>query len=227
MRKLVIFTSTMGNLSLLSRWSAGESGLSAWLGGWFSYSFAWLLIEAAFYIGFMSLVAVTFWLGRRAGWRFLMPGVWVAAFLAPTLITRNMQIYYFLAPLAGLTVAMGLCWDQLRPRWRLLWIVALVIIGLNGTLSNYSSRHAWLRSAQAAQRIEQTVLAPHRGKPLESITFVTSSLPFWQFTLNDIMVRKLMAMPQLKVEVIDYQELPAKGIEPNATNLVVDLDRGM
>jgi hypothetical protein len=132
--KTVLFTSTLGNLSaptgylsLADQQESGAGGLGDWLvltrprlgqyAGW---------VEPALYAGFVALVLLTLMLGRRAGRTLLFPLAWAALYLGPTLLVRNVQLYYMYESLAGAAVLLGVCLDHAGRRLVGVWGVALV-----------------------------------------------------------------------------------------------------
>jgi hypothetical protein len=106
----------------------------------------------------------------------------------------------------------------------------LVLIGVNGALSNSSSSYHWQAAASAVQRIQQPVLEAHRGEPLDSITFITASEGFWRWALTadfeGPLLPELMERPGLQVRFIDYPELAARQAGADQLNLFVDIDNG-
>jgi len=169
-------------------------------------------------------------LGRGAGRALLFPLAWVALYLGPTLLVRNVQLYYMHESLAGAAVLLGMCLDRAGRRLAGVWWVALVLIGVNGALSNSSSSYHWQAGASAVQMVQQPVLEAHRGEPLDSLTFITAAGRFWRWALTaDLegpLLPELMERPGLRVRFIDYAELPARQAEADQLNLFFDIDNG-
>lgn len=239
--KILVFAFTLGNLSFTHSGATGASGLGAWLttsagslgprlsstlggpGLWISWG------DAVLCVALLSLLTATVVRGRQAGWTLLFPMVWIGAYFAPTLLTRNIQMYYHHESLAGIAVLLGLCLDRVNPRLLRIWGVAIVLIGINGAISNYTSLYTWQFVANAAQRVEQPVVQAHRGQPIESVTFVTSEQSFWKFALGSDrypLVAELMKRPRLRMELISYKELPERLNRTNSVNLLFDIDNG-
>jgi hypothetical protein len=229
--KLLVFASTLANLSYERDDVTGAGGIGAGLrrlSAGFASPTPW--IDHALFVGFLALLLLTLWRGRRAGWALLFPLVWVAAYFGPTLLTRNIQMYYLYEALAGVAVLLALCLDRAERCLRAVWGVALGVIALNGLVSNYTSLYTWQFVANAAQQAHQPLVVAHRGEPLASVTFVTRSRPFWEWTLTKEgkgpMLPELLSRPGLAVRFLDYDDLPAHAAEANATNLFFDIDNG-
>lgn len=244
-RKVLVFTSTMANLSFADLGTTGASGLGLWLtaappglglgaGGinlpGLGLRAGW--VDIALYVGFMALLLGTLVFARCVGMMLLFPLTWMVAYFGPTLLTRNLQMYYMYEPLAGMTVLLGMCLDRASRRLLGIWGLALVIIGVNGAISNYNSVYHWQYVASLAQKIQKPVLEAYRGQPIESITFITApaSRAVWEYTLvsdyKGPMIPELMKLPNLKVRLIDYQELRTRQAEANERNLFFDIDNG-
>jgi hypothetical protein len=230
-RKVQVFTSVVGNLSFGDPAAVGARGIAAWLAAlvpdipWVSGS-----IEVALYVTLLGLLALTLVEGRGAGWSLALPLVWIGVYFAPTLLTRNLQMYYHYEPLAGTAVLLGLCLDRVGPRLTRVWGVALCIIAVNGLISNYTSLYHWQFVANAAQRAHKALSEAYGGQPLESLTLVTASRPFWEFTLaadgKGPVLPELLGRPGLQVRFIGYNLLPARVSDADALNPVVDIDAG-
>ncbi|HLH26563.1 MAG TPA: hypothetical protein VK066_28920, partial [Chloroflexota bacterium] len=103
--KLLVLASTMANLSYGRSDVTGAGGLSVavgWLPTRLRAAAPW--VDHALLGGFLVLTAITLWAGRGARWRLLLPLVWIAAYFGPTLLTRNIQMYYLYEVLAGAAV---------------------------------------------------------------------------------------------------------------------------
>jgi hypothetical protein len=105
-QKLLLFAATIGNLAFWRDGTDGAAGLSTALAPALPYPYSETAGEATQLVALLALIAATVWTGRRARWRLLVPGVWMAAYLAPTMITRNLQLYYYQEPLVGLAVGL-------------------------------------------------------------------------------------------------------------------------
>jgi hypothetical protein len=230
-RKVAAFLSTLGNLSFGDNGTTGASGLGGWLTAGLPAS-AWWANRGDVVLGvaFVVLLGLTLWWGQRAGWALLFPLGWVAAYFGPTLLTRNLQMYYMYEALAGAAVLLALCLDRAGPRVLALWSLVLVTIGINGALSNAHSQYHWQFAANAAGRIRQPLVEAHRGEPIASVTFITDSRPFWQYVLTaDMkgpMIPELLGRPDLQVRFLAPADLPAQAAAASATNLFFDIDNG-
>lgn len=242
-RKFLDLTSTMGNFSLTDPGVVGNGGLGTWVSSAFPALHLGDRIEVLLYAGLMGLILVTFVIGRRAGWKLLFPAAWVVLYFAPTLLTRNQQIYYYHESLAGMAVLLGMCLDPARlgsPRGRhawggsrpllKVWTLALVIVCINGMVSNYTSLYNWQGAAKMVQTMQKPVLEAHRGEHLDAITFVTASPPIWRWALtanySAPLIPELMGLPALRVNVISYADLPNNQARTGEATLFFDIDQG-
>jgi hypothetical protein len=147
------------------------------------------------------------------------------------LLVRNVSIYYYYEPLAGAAMLVGLCLNYDRKSLLLAWGLALALIGVNGALSNYNPEYHWSYTAGKTEMVQRTLVEAFRGQPIKSVTFASSSSPFWQYALTSDgkgpMLEELMNLPELKVRFIDYQELAAKHqAEGSSMDLFFDVDNG-
>jgi hypothetical protein len=231
--KVWLFTTTLWNISFVSDGTMGADGLGTalaaklslpWMG---KYGINWI-----FYWLFMAILLMTLVIGRRGLRRLILPLVWIVAYLGPTLLVRNINIYYYYEPIAGTAILVGLCLDHNTRRWLLLaWGLALVLIGINGALSNNNPEYHWSYTAGKTQMVQKTLIEAFRGQPIKSVTFASSSLPFWQYALTSDgkgpMLEKLMNLPKLKVRFTDYTQLEAKHqAEGSSADLFFDVDNG-
>src|SRR5439155_12865230 len=66
-------------------------------------------LEYVPYVAFLVLTAVSL-LARRNVRPVVFVGLlWIAVYLGPTALTRNMQMYYFYEPLAGAVIILAVC----------------------------------------------------------------------------------------------------------------------
>ncbi|HEY7066182.1 MAG TPA: hypothetical protein VII06_32215 [Chloroflexota bacterium] len=228
-RKLGIFVMTLGNLSYGDSGTMGAPGIAGLAGRALQNAalLAWGDIAVA--VLFFALLVGTLLLGRRAGWPLLIPLVWIAAYLGPTLLTRNIQMYYMYEPLAGAAVLLAMCLGHARRRWINLWTVALAVIVVNAAASNYTSVYHWQFAARAAGMIAGPVVQVYRGEPLRSVTFMAGSQPFWQYVLTADgkapMVAELLKQPHLRVAVLHPAAVQGQ-VPTDGRDLLVDIDHG-
>jgi hypothetical protein len=235
LRKLIVFGSTLFNASFTDDDSTGISGLSTWIAEWIAGMSPHLqkqerLITALFCGCGLALLALTFWAGRRVGWKLLFPLVWIAVFLGPTLLVRNINIYYHYEPMAGVAVLLAILVNRAGSRISWLWLPALALIGLSGALSNYTPRYHWSRIAGKTQPIQKAVIEPFTGRQLKSITFLTLSTPFWHYALigdaKGTMLQTLTRQPELRVKVTGWEHLPALRSSAREGDILIDVDSG-
>ena len=229
--KAYVLASAFSNLSLSQSGTVGRPGLGTLAGkivpplagraGW---------VDGVALIALLALLLVTLRYARRAGWLIAVPLVWAAVYFAPAVLTRNVQIYYAHESLAGLAVALGLCLDHAGRRLRAAWGLALVLIGISGLVSNYTSLYAWQYAANASRQVEQAVVLPQRGKLLHALTFVSAPVqrPFWEWVLTadtkGPMLQVLLGLPQLQVRFADSAALTSLLAEAGPLTPVVDID---
>jgi hypothetical protein len=175
------------------------------------------------------LLVVTIARARAAGWRLVLPIGWIAAYYGPVLLTRNVQIYYTHEALAGIAILVGSCLDTAAARGlQRAWSVALAIVALSGLASNYVSLYSWQASANAARQVEERILRPLHGAPIESLTFVATNQPFWQWVLTadgkGPMIATLLGRPSIQVQVIGHEERSRLAPHPDATHLLIVID---
>lgn len=237
--KTLILTTGVGNLSIAPSGATGAAGLGSWLtiksdrmGAWFStpqYGSVQMIClgDALLYLGLISLLGFTIFQARDRARKFLFPVAWIIVYFAPTLLTRNFQMYYNYEPLAGMAVLLGICLDKSGKALGRIWIAAIFLIGINGALSNYNSQYHWQVAAEAARRAHVPVVERYRGSKVASITFATEQRDFWAFTLGGYpMLAELLGQPGLKVNYISHDEIPARISTLGAGNLLFDIDNG-
>lgn len=230
-RKLLNFGTTLTNLSFRDDGTTGASGLA----GALTAAFPGLRVrpsaaEGVAFAGFLLLVVLTLRKPSRPGKDLLPPVVWIAAYLGPTLLVRNIQMYYAYEAVAAASVLLGMCLERASRRLIATWSLALLLIGTNAVISNSLSHYHWQTVAKAAEQIRRPVVEAHRGEPLESITFVTSSLPLLQYALTSDfkgpMVQELLRLPDLRIRLVVPAETRTIAIESDSKNLVLDADSG-
>ena len=230
LRKLVVLISTLGNLSLTPGGITGASGLGALFtttlqDGMTRRSWG----DSALCVGLLTLFIVMLVRGRAAGRRLIFPFALIMLYFAPTLLTRNMQMYYHYESVAAMSILIGLCLDRINGRLLIVSSVAIIIIGVNGAISNYRSLYAWQFVADKAGQVRAPVVERYRGQSIESITFITSERSLWQFALGSEaypLLPELMNLPGLKINYISRQELTVRRTQTNAANLLFDINNG-
>lgn len=231
--KVSLLISAVANVSFTNNGVTGASGLGRWLTVEFPQTnlrvaLGDVILAAGWITLLIILVSVA--IRKQAGRILLFPFTWVILYAGPTLLTRNLQIYYMYEPLAGIAVLLGLCLTYAGQRLRIAWIVALVLVAGNGLISNYTSLYSWQFAANAASQAYEAVRAEYHGQSLKSITFITASKPFWQWTLTadyqGPLLPYLLRQRDLRVHFMDYTELRQHQPQPDDANLYFDLDNG-
>lgn len=143
--------------------------------------------------------------------RLWIPIVWTAAFIGPSFLIANIQMYYVLEPLAGVALALALVLGTLRRRyWTRAWVVVLGIAAINTAVENRSvGVYSWRFCADAARRSYDEAIRPYLGKTIRSWTlFVPEErqLDFWRYTLtadgSTPMIPALLNLPDLQAKVM-------------------------
>lgn len=243
--KSLLFGLTLANQA---PWPSGVMGVSSF-GHWFDLSLPSIkqmlpselcvalsvlnLGDSLLFVGFLFLVGVTL-VRARKDWKVLIfPLIWIALYLGPTLLVRNVQIYYNHESMAGFAVLIALALERARRDLQILWITALAAIGLSALSSNWRSgtSYTWAAEAAAAQKAERAVIRYKPGKQIESLTFITnpSTRSFWIFTLGSKafpMFPALLHRPNLVVSYAGYGELPSYLHRADSSHPVFDIENG-
>ncbi|OQZ04276.1 MAG: hypothetical protein B6D36_11980 [Planctomycetes bacterium UTPLA1] len=236
LHKTTVFLSAIANLSVDTFRTdfamSGARGLSAWFAHQGPNQARTIRhLECGQYAAFLLLLGATLVSGRRAKWRLLIGGMWIAAYFGPTLLTRNLQMYYMYEPLAGAAVLLAISLDRAGWLVRFLWAPALVLIMLNGNLSNQNSNYHWQFAARGTRQIERPVIKVFRDHPLESMTFLTANPEHWRWALAaggiGPMVPELLRQPGLVVRFVGYESAATLEGEVDDRNVVIDIDNGM
>lgn len=237
-RKGVVFASAFSNLSLGWHDKTGASGWGSLLAPllparpWDVDVFGTLdlpaAVDALAGLGLVAVVVATLRRARLPPRRLAAPVVWMLAFFAPPLLTRNVQIYYAYEPLAGAALALGMVLAVLSRRMLIVWSVMLAAIGLAGFAGTRASAYDWQFAAEAAAKLQGPVLQRFRGQPLASLTFVTRDVPFWRWVLtaddNAPMLEFLLDRPGLPVHVLDRRALADAPARLSPSHVVLDAD---
>lgn len=230
-RKGLVFLSALTNASFGWHDKTGASGVGALaarlarqpIGGGAA------AIDAAVGGVLVLVLLATVLAARRRGRDFVVPLVWMAAFFAPPLLVRNLQIYYAYEPLAGAAVLLAIAWSTLGAGWRRAGAAALATIAVGGVASNRFALYDWQYAARRAAEIAP-VIAAHRGGALRSLSLVTSDERFWSWTLTADdkapMIEFLLQRPGLPVRLYDRAALTHPMPELQPTDLVLDADAG-
>ena len=236
LHKSAVFASGLGNLSMTTLntdpATTGAYGVSDWLVERYpDRQWTAETIERWQFIGLLVLSAATIYAARKARGALLIGAVWIAAYFSPTLLTRNLQMYYMYEPMAGAAVLLAICLDRSGWSVRSLWAPALILIGFNGFLTNQASLYHWQFAARGTAQIKAPVIDTYRGKPLESITFLSANPEHWRWALAaggiGPMVPELLYQPALDVRFIGYESVDYLKGRVDDGNIVIDIDNGM
>ncbi|HEY4248074.1 MAG TPA: hypothetical protein VGM64_14580 [Lacunisphaera sp.] len=224
--KLLRFATTLCNASSIDDGSTGSSGLSTWFASWLQTPnvTSFTLV----YCGICGLAfCVLFWKGRKAGAKLLFPSIWSAAYLAPTLLVKNVNVYYHWEPMMGVAVLLTLLMDAAGSKFSCaIGLPFLALIGISGYLSNESPSYHWAFISRRTAMVENAIVEPYRNAPLSGITFVAQAnqLLFWRFSLADPMMQQLLHKPALEIRYSTYADVANRRVVADPTNLVLDAE---
>jgi hypothetical protein len=177
----------------------------------------------------LLVLAASVVLGRRARRGFVVPAVWMAAFFAPPILVRNVQVYYAYEPLAGAAVLLAVAWSATSARCRRVVAATIAVVAAGGVASNHFALYDWQFAADSARMIVP-VIADHRGTEVRSVSIVTADVPFWRWTLTaDLkapMIEFLLGRPGTPVRFYDRAALAAAIPPLDRAHLVLDADAG-
>lgn len=149
-------------------------------------------------------------------------GSWGVLFFAPTLLSRNEQLYYHNDLVAAAAVLLGAASAR---AWRSLTVAIVVVLACNAEVSQRSMRYDWYTISEALRPLEG-LAARHRAAPPKRVVFVTSDPPKWDFALRadgfSPFVPTLFGRRDLEVRVVDRRAL-----REEADALVIDADAGL
>lgn len=185
------------------------------------------LLDLAFFASaglfFVGLVAY----GLLKDRRLLVPLTLVVCYMVPTFLIQNIQIYYMLEALTGVSLAVAMAFDTVRaPRLAYgVWALILLVAGANAAVQSRAVRMlSWRFCADATERAYQATIRPNIGRPLDHWLLLVQDphlRDFWSFnmTANDEspLVSVLMKNPGLSAHVSAPQ--------PGALGNISDLSR--
>lgn len=233
-RKALVLLSALTNASYGWHDKTGASGIGALvarLAPGVAGGSAADAIDAAVGAALVAALAASVVAARaRMGGRALAPAaVWIAAFFAPPLFVRNLQIYYAYEPLAGVAIALAIAWSAVGARWRGVAAAAVALAIVGGFASNHWAIYDWQYAAARAREIAPFV-DTHRGSALRSLSLVTHDVPFWRWTLaaddKAPMLEFLLRRPGLPVRIYDRAVLAAAIPPLDPAHVVLDADAG-
>jgi hypothetical protein len=120
---------------------------------------------------------------RRAGRPLVVPIAWGAAFFLPTLLTRNIQMYYYNDAMAAAAMLLGIALAHLPRRWTLAWAALVCLAAANAEASQEDMRYLWLDCARQAEGI-RPIVARYRDAGVSTIVFLTDHPTEWRFALD-------------------------------------------
>ena len=211
LRKVASAMTTAANASVFNDGTTGAPGLA----GSIVHD---RRAEAAFAVAFAIMVLLTALAARRR--TLMIPIAWGAAFMAPTFLTRNEEMYYWNDLAFALAVLVGAALSALPRKWTAAWTCIVIILGINAGISQRSSRYVWQEVADDAAQVERVLPSLRRCAPA-AVVFTTSNRPLWSFALTADglapMIAELSGLPHLRATV-------AQAAAPGAA--IVDIDGG-
>lgn len=192
------FLATVGNFSVTDPGTMGERGLSLLLTP-NSRILEFVLIAALWIMIFYTL-----WMARSAWQKLLVPAVWIGLYLGPVFLVRNHQMYYYEEPLVGLVLLIGISLERAGRRLLATWAVIVVLIAMNGFLSNRSSYYHWQFAADQAE-IVKPLVDSRKNNPPRSIVFLTPSgqIGSWTYAIREPLVPHLLGSPDTITKIVD------------------------
>jgi hypothetical protein len=217
---------SLANLSLTSaRNVVGEPGLASLAGDAHAGR-----IEIALALAFVGLLAATLLVARVPRSAFALPAVWGAVYFAPTLLSRNEQMFYLNDLVFAFALLVGLCLDRLGRGWLVAWIVFVSLSAANAAIGNELSRRLASQDwVYTASRTEPVLDAAKRlrGRGVKTLAAVTGDPVLFEFALTadglGPMLPELVHDPELTVFVAPRESvLPAESGDPGTVFLDAD-----
>ncbi|HVT45455.1 MAG TPA: hypothetical protein VMT00_13820 [Thermoanaerobaculia bacterium] len=186
-RKALLFASALFNVSLFDDGTAGGPGLAGALAGLTGGGrHSVMLAELAM---LTLLAGIACWMlvrGRIDSRALAFCAVWIGAYLAPTFLTRNLQIYYGYESIAGAAVLAGLLLDRMRNRRSLRIATALLVLLVsNAAVSNRPSKYIWGTIAADAESAVTTLRSRYGDRLPPRLVIVARNPMYWAFVLGD------------------------------------------
>lgn len=194
------FLATVGNFSLSNPGFMGERGLTGVLADNSK------VVEFALCGALWLFILYVCWQARQR-WRLLLvPLVWIGLYLFPIFLIRNHQVYYHQEPLVGVALLIGMSLDRAKRSLIISWNIVIVLIAVNGFISNQRSYYYWQGTADRAEAVVKPIVAAHASNPPRAIVFVTTTpemRDFWLFAIGGPLIPHLLGSPGTAVDVVD------------------------
>jgi hypothetical protein len=179
--------------------------------------------EAAMATLFFALVAVLWWRTRPPWALVAFCAGWAVLFFAPTLLSRNEQVYYHNDLVAAAAVLVGAIAARTSRGWRAAVVVALLLLALNAEISQRTMAYDWYHFAEQARPLGE--IARHHPDA-KRVVFVTAAPAEWTWVLTADglapFVPVLFGNRDLEVSVVD-----SRTFRGDSNALVIDVDHGM
>jgi hypothetical protein len=221
--KLKTLTATLANMSLdEDSGIQGSRGITRVV--WPEWTAEGEMTERAILLALIIALLTLLWRTRLPVSMLAFCIAWGILMFAPTLLTRNIQLYYLNDSVAAFAVLMAALFQRATPAARRMVVGALLLIALNAEWSQKRMSYIWYTMAERTRPVAE-LARTYRSTEHSRVVFVTSELDYWKFALRadatGAFVQELFGRPDLEVLVIGRGE----PIPPDS--LAVDADREM
>lgn len=132
------------------------------------------------FIAIAAFFALLWWRTKPSVTLFTL--AWGALFFAPTLLTRNQQLYYHNDLVAAFAVLLGAMTANATRAWRIAVAAVLLVMAVQAELGQRTMRYTWYRYAERARKLVDVAKQHPEAK---RIAFVTPSPEEWEWVLGD------------------------------------------
>jgi fucose 4-O-acetylase-like acetyltransferase len=141
-------------------------------------------------VGGTLLLVITALIGLKQRPWIAFTLAWIVLMIGPTFLVEWGVIYYAYESIAALALFVALVIDQSAARRGVLtvaWVVTLAILTLNSIgHGQYADQYSWRIVANVAEKIDQQVIQPNRGRTFKSLILVAPTkelADFIQYTV--------------------------------------------
>lgn len=231
LRDGLAFGAALANISFSDYAVMGNGGLASLVAAGIGLGPA--LAYAADALVWLGLALVVGLIGRRsrlARRQWVLPAAWMAAVLGMVIAVRSLQLYYTYEFVLAFSILFAiLLVGAARPAY-MMAAGAIVVIGLNGLVSNATTTYFWQKAASDAEAVTARVAALCRpADTCRHLVFVTSDISYWQYALGSVapnppMLPELLRQPDLTVQYVSPAALADDQALLEPATLVIDVD---